>query len=108
MTKNSHTLLLTGFCWLGIAGSCFAQPAAGAATGEFSIYHVGNSLTGDLISQFPKIATPYEKAQGKHRSTGACISGRHQPELYLRQPRRPENQFDRGHGTGWPCLEVRR
>jgi hypothetical protein len=35
-----------------------------AAAGEFSVYHVGNSLTGDLVNKFPKIATQVELEQG--------------------------------------------
>jgi hypothetical protein len=75
MTKNFRAALLTGFFWLGIGAGCFAQPAAGEATGEFSIYHVGNSLTGDLISQFSKIATPYEAAQGNAFRWGLHFRG---------------------------------
>ena len=75
LTKISAAVLLIGICWLGPAGGCFAQPAAGAATDEFSIYHIGNSLTGDLVSQFPKIATPYEEARGKAFRWGLHFRG---------------------------------
>jgi hypothetical protein len=75
MTKHCRTLLLIGFCWLGIASKGFAEPVAGAAADEFSIYHVGNSLTGDLVSQFPQIATPYEKSQGRSFRWGLHFRG---------------------------------
>ena len=75
MFKNAVTVLLSAFCWLAVAGSCLAQPATGAGAGEFAIYHVGNSLTGDLVSQFPKIATPYEQAQGKTFRWGLHFRG---------------------------------
>jgi hypothetical protein len=78
ITKNFRivfTVFLAGLCRLGLAGCCFAQPAAEAATGEFAIYHVGNSLTGDLVSQFRKIATPYENAQGNTFQWGLHFRG---------------------------------
>lgn len=73
--KTFRIAFLAQLCWLGLVGSLFAQPAAEAATGEFSVYHVGNSLTGDLISQFRKIATPYENAQGKTFQWGLHFRG---------------------------------
>ena len=75
MTKNFRIVFLTELCWLALAGCLFAQSATGAATGEFSVYHVGNSLTGDLISQFRKIATPYENAQGNTFQWGLHFRG---------------------------------
>lgn len=35
------------------------------AAADFSVYHVGNSLTGDLVSEFPNLAAPYEQALGR-------------------------------------------
>ena len=75
MTKNFRIVFLAGHCWLGLAGCCLAQPTTGAATGEFSVYHVGNSLTGDLVSQFRKIATPYEHSQGNTFQWGLHFRG---------------------------------
>jgi hypothetical protein len=56
--KSFWIFILVELCWLGRVTCCFAQPAT-APSGEVSVYHVGNSLTGDLISEFPKIATPH-------------------------------------------------
>ena len=87
LTKKLFAVLLTGFCCLAIASSCFAEPDAKAAAdaktaggekgaaGEFAIYHVGNSLTGDLVFAFPQIAVPYEEAQGKSFRWGLHFRG---------------------------------
>jgi hypothetical protein len=48
---------------LAAALACGALLVA-AAAGEFSVYHVGNSLTGDLTSKFPQLATQYQQKQG--------------------------------------------
>ncbi|MCX7007238.1 MAG: hypothetical protein NTY53_08310 [Kiritimatiellaeota bacterium] len=46
------------------AALAFGAMIVSAAAGEFSVYHVGNSLTGDLTSKFPKLVTQYEQEQG--------------------------------------------
>ena len=50
-------------CDLAAALACGAMIVS-AAAGEFSMYHVGNSLTGDLTSKLPKLVTQYEQEQG--------------------------------------------
>jgi hypothetical protein len=41
----------------------FGAMIASASAEEFSVYHVGNSLTGDLISKFPALVTQVESKQ---------------------------------------------
>lgn len=98
MTKISPVLILAALGWLGLAGSSVAQPAAEAA-GEFSIYHVGNSLTGDLISQFPKIATPYEKAQGKTFHWALHFRGATSLSFMYAHPSDPKTSSTQATGT---------
>jgi hypothetical protein len=99
MTKNFQSVFLTGLCWLGLVGHCFAQPAAPTATGEFSVYHVGNSLTGDLVSQFRKIATPYENAQGNTFQWGLHFRGATSLSFIYANPTAPKTSSIRATNT---------
>jgi hypothetical protein len=58
------SMIWTGLLSLALTTCCLAQAAPSSAN-EFAVYHIGNSLTGDLISEFPKIAAPIEKASGR-------------------------------------------
>ena len=42
----------------------FGAMIAPAVAGDFSSYHIGNSLTGDLMGKFPKLATQYAQETG--------------------------------------------
>ncbi|MDD5674124.1 MAG: hypothetical protein PHC61_08180 [Chitinivibrionales bacterium] len=60
--------------------SALAILAVSAAAGTFSVYHVGNSLTGDLFYDFKNVATRYEATQGNsytwglHFWAGHCLT----------------------------------
>ncbi|HEX4142806.1 MAG TPA: DUF4886 domain-containing protein [Pirellulales bacterium] len=99
LTKNHHILLLAALSWLGLAACCFAEPPAETAAGEFSIYLVGNSLTGDLISQFPKIATPYEEAQGKTFRWGLHFRGATSLSFMYANPEAPKTSSTKATNT---------
>ena len=99
MIKLSRVLVLATLGWLGLVGCGLAQPAAEAASGEFAIYHVGNSLTGDLVSQFPKIATPYEKAQGKTFHWGLHFRGATSLSFMFANPDAPKTSSTQATGT---------
>lgn len=62
-SKRISVSILTAFVWLGCVAACFGQNTSEQAK-DFTVYHIGNSLTGDLITEFPKIAAAYEKSLG--------------------------------------------
>ena len=49
--------------------------ASSVQAGDFSVYHIGNSLTGDLFSKFGSIAETYAKAQGQTSHWAAHYRG---------------------------------
>ena len=66
-------------------GSLWHWPSAliaSAGAGEFSVYHVGNSLTGDLTSKLPKLLAQYRAGAGPHLRLGNALPGRHQLDVY--------------------------
>ena len=58
------------------------RPECKSPAGEFSVYHVGNSLTGDLTSKLPKLLAEYCAGAGPDLRVGNAFPGRHQLDVY--------------------------
>jgi len=79
-----------------IAGLCLT---VGASAGDFSTYHVGNSMTGDMLSKFPRIAAFYEKSQGNTYTWGAHFRGATGITYIYANPTGPDSKSARGADT---------
>ncbi|MDR3403950.1 MAG: hypothetical protein P4L99_15745 [Chthoniobacter sp.] len=77
-----------------------------ASAGDFSTYHIGNSLTGDLLSKFPKIAAPYENAQGNTYKWGAHFRPATSISYMYANPNGPRSQSAKGTNTDYIWLNV--
>lgn len=85
-------VLMLGAAFVGILGS------SAMAADELAVYHVGNSLTGDLVAVFPKLAAKEAKAAGKDYRWGMHFRPATSLFFMYRNPLDPKTESNMSSG----------